>query len=147
MRCVWHPFDPQLFLPSLDSIIVVSTKEWTKSNVIKTESNKNEEFSILAISSNGSYLAGYTAEHQIYVYQISNFKLVSKIDLKGKLIVSMIFDPENDKNLILADDKGMLHMVIDATALQIHLENNDTNEEMDLDTRFEDAGDNSNMGE
>ena len=57
----------------------------------------------------------------------------------------MIFDPENDKNLIMADDKGMLHMVIDATTLQIHLENNDTNEEMDLDTNFED--DNSNMGE
>uniref|UniRef100_A0AC34GD66 Minichromosome loss protein Mcl1 middle region domain-containing protein n=1 Tax=Panagrolaimus sp. ES5 TaxID=591445 RepID=A0AC34GD66_9BILA len=141
MKCAWHPHESQLFLPASNSIVVVSTKEWKKDRTLNTN---DEEVSILCITSNGQYLAGYTVTNKIYVYQTAGFQLLSTIDLKGKIIVSMIFDPENDLNLILADCTGMMHIIDNATTLQLDdptpKPKIQDDEEMDFDTIADNFG-------
>uniref|UniRef100_A0AC35GCU0 Minichromosome loss protein Mcl1 middle region domain-containing protein n=1 Tax=Panagrolaimus sp. PS1159 TaxID=55785 RepID=A0AC35GCU0_9BILA len=142
MKCAWHPIDSQLYLPSSSSIVVISTKEWKKDKTLDTN---GEEVSILCITSKGEYLAAYTVTNKILVYQTAASQLLSTTDLNGKIIVSMIFDPENDKTLILADSNGMMHIIENATTLKLQdltVKNKvEDDEEMDFDKIIDDFGD------
>ena len=136
MVSVYHPYNGQLYLPSSNSILVINTKSWTQDKTLKPNPDKAEEFSILCISSDGKNLAGYTLDGNIYVYQTDTFQLLSQIDVKGRIISSMIFAPANQKDLILADNVGMMHIFEDATKLQVKptlLETKNTDEEINFD--------------
>ncbi|CAI4227080.1 unnamed protein product [Auanema sp. JU1783] len=109
VKLAWSRTSEELYVPSLGAVKIIDASTWTvSSRMFRGKDAEYEDFSTLAVSPCGNYLAASTIGNKLFIWRTSNCEIISQNEYKRicnlkYMITDIEFSPYNGRTILLVD--------------------------------------------